>query len=427
VAIDSAGHGLVLNENTRNLSIILFSTQLVVAVATAAAAAAPGAEADAEAGRRFFVTGLGRWSLNGQGWNSCEGCHPNGLTDNVSWFFASGPRQTVSLDGSFAPGTGAHRLFNWSAIFDENADFELNTRGVSGGVGALVHDTALANASRIIFDGSAPPAGTAVTTAPQNGLKGATGDLIAGGAGVPGTDSTGAAGTIVSVLGDWGKIDTYIRTIRAPLAPALDSADVDAGRALFTGAGGCVGCHGGAGWTISERFYTPSQAVNGATGLLATTSYDRGLLPIGLNPTADAGGGSAIIRPGTSIDCVLRAVGTFPIDPLTDPTGISAGVVVLELKEDMTTVALGANGFSPPSLIGVGAGAPYFHAGNARTLEEVFDPAFDDHTRALGTNFMPTPTEIRQLVAFLMSIDETTPALDPSLVGFDPIICPDSL
>ncbi len=103
----------------------------------------------------------GRWSLNGQGWNSCESCHPDGQTDNVTWYFARGPRQTTSLDGTF-DGQGNQRILNWTGIFDEVHDFELNTRGNSGGVGAIVHRTndgstppRVTTSDRIVFDGTA--------------------------------------------------------------------------------------------------------------------------------------------------------------------------------------------------------------------------------------------------------------------------------
>jgi YVTN family beta-propeller protein len=138
-AVNFAGtHGFVVNAYTRNVSVMQFSTQTVVAAVASADAPAAGRESAVNNGQRFFVTGLDRWSLRGQAWNSCESCHPDGLTDNVTWFFARGPRQTTSLDGSF-DRTGAPRLFNWTAVFDEVHDFELNTRGNSGGVGAIVH------------------------------------------------------------------------------------------------------------------------------------------------------------------------------------------------------------------------------------------------------------------------------------------------
>src|SRR5438477_73553 len=35
-------------------------------------------------------------------WSSCGSCHPDGLTDNVTWSFPDGPRQTLPLDAFFA-------------------------------------------------------------------------------------------------------------------------------------------------------------------------------------------------------------------------------------------------------------------------------------------------------------------------------------
>src|SRR5262249_4572724 len=90
-------------------------------------------------GKRLFTTGLGRWSLAGAAWGSCAACHVDGLSDNVTWYFARGPRQTISLDGTFAKMDASdQRILNWTGIFDEVADFEANVRGVSGGIGALV-------------------------------------------------------------------------------------------------------------------------------------------------------------------------------------------------------------------------------------------------------------------------------------------------
>ena len=44
--------------------------------------------------------------------------------------------------------------------------------------------------------------------------------------------------------------------------------------------------------------------------------------------------------------------------------------------------AQGVTGFNPPALVGMGTGAPFFHGGNARTLEEVFSSTFNAHARA---------------------------------------------
>ena len=112
---------------------------------------------------------------------------------------------------------------------------------------------------------------------------------------------------------------------------------------------------------------------------------------------------------------MLRAVGTFPAQPdATMPAteGIApAGspTVVRELLHDMKKLADGKSGYNIPSLVGLSAGAPYFHAGNALTLEELFDAAFAAHHQALGAGALEGPQrddQVRDLVAFLLSIDD---------------------
>lgn len=437
IAISSDGtNAVVLSENTRVLQIIALASQNVVATASVDFPPIGQVNSDANLGRRFFVTGTGRWSLRGQAWNSCEACHPNGLTDNVSWFFARGPRQTVSLDGSFSADGTEQRIFNWAAIFDEVHDFELNTRGNSGGVGAIVHQTTMPpnNADRILFDGTTPvPAGQRPTRDLHNGLNGSTAGLM------PGSNGD----VVVSVLDDWNKIASYVKKIRAPDAPSnLDPADVEAGRLLFQ-QNNCAACHGGKLWSASKLFYTPNDANNHPTvGSLRTTSYTLpAAFPANLNPPAGTTPGrTAKLRfdganpaANDQINCVLRAVGTFPSDFDADKRGVApAGVRVKEVRQDMTTNAQGATGFSPPSLIGVAAGAPYYHAGNARTLEEVFDPVFAAHTTALSANFLTSgdrATQVRQLVAFVLTITKAAtpaPIAPPNTLGFAVNLCPDN-
>jgi len=283
-------------------------------------------------------------------------------------------------------------------------------------------DSPISSGQRIVMDLSTATSGQARTTASQDKLFGSVSEVINNG--VAGTAADGTAGTVQGALSDWNDVDLYMATIRAPNAPALVEADVVAGQALFT-ANGCNGCHGTDAWTISRLFYTPNQLNNAATtGLLDTTSYSLGSLPDALNPPA-ATTGTAFLRGSSTIQCVLRAVGTFPA---SGTTGIApAGVTVSERKENMTATAGGSTGFNPPSLIGVGAGAPYFHAGNARTLEEVFDSTFETHYQALGSNFEPTADEIRQITAYLMSIDENTATFSETVSTIDTVLCPESL
>ena len=243
-----------------------------------------------------------------------------------------------------------------------------------------------------------------------------------------------------SVIPDWLDITAWVKAIRSPRKPSnLVQADVDAGKALFSGAGQahCDGCHSGPKWTISKRFYTPGDVPNTATADANPLSLSNITWKVALNgflPTLFPATTNQFMRSGAppafeQIQCVLRPVGTIKLTAGV-PAGVSStgltGVNVLELRQDMTTPAQGAGaggndftvGFNPPSLLGLQVGAPYLHAGNARTLEEVLDDTlFHSHHAALNVNFVPTATQIPQLVAYLLSIDEDEPVLTPPAKG----------
>jgi len=272
------------------------------------------------------------------------------------------------------------------------------------------------NEDRIIFDGSKPGDGMTITATSQNELDGSLISLMPGGPTLPNT-----------VLPDWNQIDEYIKSIRAPRgATALHADDVAAGRKLFE-SNGCAACHGTSQWTISNVFYTPNEANNAVAGLLRTTEYTLPqLFPAALNPPAAAGGGKATLRfnganPAAfdQINCVLRDVGTFAPGAGIVP----AGVLLKEVRQDMVTQAQGATGMNIPSLLGMVTGAPYFHGGNARTLEEALGETFDRHRRAHSENFRPDEDETRQLAAFLLSIDETTAPPATPMLGFPFDLC----
>ncbi len=404
----------VANEGSRDVTALALNTQSIAGNGTndfriLQASDLPAAGSAEEAvlkGKRFFNTGLGRWSLNGEAWGSCAACHIDGLSDNVTWYFARGPRQSTSLDGSFnSKDPSDQRIFNWTGIFDEVADFELNTRGVSGGKGAIVD----VNDNRIDLAAESPP---------QQGLQGSTGDIA---------DPMGQSVHPHSVLNDWHEVEEYLKTLRSPRKPTnLSQADVDEGRKIFSGAaaGNCVGCHGGGKWTASTLFYTPGDLANAATANAAATSLSNISWNIALNgfpqamfpiksPPADLML-DARMRAGAppgleQLQCILRPVGTFGVAP--------ADVGVLEVRADMVALAQGnedkGNGYNPPSLLGMQVGAPYFHAGNARTLEELFDDALfkGHHQSALAQVFSIDDTKRRQLVAFVLSIDENETSL----------------
>ena len=105
---------------------------------------------------------------------------------------------------------------------------------------------------------------------------------------------------------------------------------------------------------------------------------------------------------------------------------------MIELRQDMATPSQGAgasddgDGFNPPSLLNLQAGAPYFHGGNARTLEEAFDSGsatFAAHYDAIKTdeNFLLGSTDVDNLVQYLLSIDGDKTALTiPTLPASPP-------
>ncbi|MEZ4247172.1 MAG: hypothetical protein R3B99_02910 [Polyangiales bacterium] len=372
---------------TRRLGIVDLSTQ---SLASTHEASTSSDSREEDRGRRFFFTGRARWSNNG--WSSCGSCHPGGLTDNVTWSFAAGPRQTTSLDGSFSHGAGPQkqRIFNWTGIFDELHDFERNTRDVSGGLGAVTNGdcTSAATESQVAMPGN--------LAQPVKELADAS-------------DSC--------VPGEWDAIDSWVRTVAPPRARRfLDPASVARGAALFgmpTGGannGGCVACHGGQGWTASRRFFSPSSATNAGLTTQAFTPPDA--WPDGWNqhttqiaPQPASADSTGAVQGPPQVACVQRDVDTFGVP------GDATATTALEVRANGAR-AQGDGGYNVPSLYGLAVGAPYLHHGQARTLEELMsDARWQEHLRAANPVFLTTGDVAQQradLIAFLLSIDAST-------------------
>jgi YVTN family beta-propeller protein len=395
---------------TRALGVVdLSQQQLTTTVSSADILASELAVKD---GRRFYFTGRGRWSNSA--WSSCGSCHPDGLSDNMTWTFGTGPRQTTSMDGSFSHGPGAQkqRIFNWTGVFDEIHDFERNTRGTSGGKGAIT----TAGAGSSCGD---------VANEVQVGLGGFLRESV----------KTKQDTTIGVCTDDWDKIEAFAKTIRPPRGRRfLDPEAVARGAALFgestatASNASCVNCHGGAGWTVSRRFFVPS-ATQGDT--LAGTDFDApGPWPDDWNfhvaqvanqPANDVfDGPEATTAIGDEqVACVIRNVNTFGVP------GDATETEALEKKPNGTR-AQGRLGYNVPSLYGLQVGAPYLHHGGAASLEELFaDPAWEDHLEA-GSAVWLLAADVEEkkadLIQFLLSIDATTAEQDlpteDSLVPF---------
>ncbi len=155
--VGKAPRGIVINDTgTRayvynfvsrsisNIDITNPAAPVIVGTVQASAPPAPGTIGfTAQLGAELFFTGRGpQERMSSESWGGCIVCHPfGGRADGVTWMFDAGPRQTIPLDGMFDPNnTADQRLLNWSAVRDENHDFELNTRGVFGGRGLIDDD-----------------------------------------------------------------------------------------------------------------------------------------------------------------------------------------------------------------------------------------------------------------------------------------------
>jgi YVTN family beta-propeller protein len=296
--------------------------------------------------------------MSDTGWGTCYSCHPNALTDTVTWMFADGPRQAISMESTFEFGAAnivngvpalpdSHqRALNWSAVRDEVQDFTRNVRAVSGGGGLI----------RIDANGADVPEGAA-------GL-----------AQLP--DLRPTANSALSA--DLDAIATYLAVgVRAPIAPVSSHRlGVRAGRLLFE-AQGCQNCHGGKNWTISALDYTPPPA--------ATEIVDAQLVRF------------------------LCRVGTFDAGLFSD--GVSNEI---RANNVANVQARGELGFNVPSLISVFASAPYLHSGAAASLDDVLENVTHrtagraDHVDLLGSAVLR-----RLLAQFLTSIDrDTAPVLN---------------
>jgi DNA-binding beta-propeller fold protein YncE len=369
---------------SRNTAVVDLVQQKMEA-ALVASSAPSGPEATVNRGRRFYFTGRGRWS--NESWSSCASCHPDGLSDNITWRFPSGPRQSTSMDSTFSHGPGAQkqRILNWTAIFDEVHDFERNTRGVSGGKGAVTSGRC-ADLNGETAIGLNPADAT-----DPNGLKVNLGKPV-----------KEVQNETPSCVKDWDEIDEFVKTIRPPKSKRFtDAASVSRGGVVFTD-GKCQNCHGGAGWTVSRRFFTPSAATNAS--LAATVAVFPGHI-FAIQPEVPLAGGP--IGPA-QVACVLRVVESFGVPG--DATLTSS----LEKKQGGADLAQGSRaGYNVPGLYGLAVGAPFLHHGQAKTLEDLFgDPKWLPHLTSGNPVFnngaVLSGQKLGDLVNFLTSIDANT-------------------
>jgi YVTN family beta-propeller protein len=361
--------------------------------------------------------------LSNEGWQTCSSCHFAGLTDGNVWFFGSGSRKSVPLNASWSPhNPDDQRLFNYSAVFDEVQDFELNIRNTSG-PGPLNTQTPPKGPVDCAF--LPPPAapgavGTTPIFDPNHGLIfGDDGDInkspcVVNQFAKPNGGRPQMTVTLpgngrqpikaLDAMKEWVRFS--IRTPEGALteadipgdAGALDPQDVAAGRRLFFRAG-CHKCHGGTKWTISNKDFTsPPAAAELATEAPLTTTnavqlqfFNRMLFDISSFNLNVAGQGN--ILPGQP------AIGAVELS--------NGGLKALGFDHNGDGKG---KGYNIPALLGIYAVPPYYHNGACETLACVLsNETHRKAGRANGQDILGNPADRANLTAWLETLDADTP------------------
>jgi YVTN family beta-propeller protein len=411
IAVTSDGtRAYVANFVSRNVSVVDLLNDSVIAVVPAADLPAPGSQGETNlVGAEVFFSSRGNFDplpgtnslrnrLSSDGWQSCASCHFKGLTDGVIWQFAAGPRKSVPLNATFNPHNRAQqRVLNYSAIFDEIEDFEINVRNVSG-PGPLAGGALDPNHGLLLGDNGELD----VAPSALNGFARSNAERPQVTVTLPGSTHQVPA---LTAMREWVRF--AVRTPNAPLAglpggPTPD--DLTRGRALFQQAG-CVQCHGGQPWTISFKDFTSPPATNEISTERNPTNFvgnpvgaqylNRFLRDVGSFNLGVAGQGKPFGNNIGAEESAAPPVASGILQPAQDALG-----------RDYNGDGIG-NGFNVPSLLGVYAAPPYLHHGAAESLLAVVaDP---NHRTANGTlpDRLASPTEQLLVAKFIESIDLT--------------------
>lgn len=302
-----------------------------------------------------------RGKASDNAWSSCASCHEDGHTDNVTWIFPTGPRQTIALEGTFANDNPAdQRILNWSGVRGSITDFNNNARAVQGGVG---------------FANEAGNSGKVFNHGPTKGISDA-----------------------LDAMTEW-----VANAVRTPNMPVMASTfDLSVGRQVFIE--NCSACHGGKKWTKSSivAYATnPTFAFDPLGANFFTPDLNRPL-----DPNLEVKG-PQIFKLSTPTGAItfLDNVGTRDAANPLEIRG--AGNIAGQSTQGFDS--LGGAGFNTPSLLGVAYHSPYLHDGSAVTLDDVF--ARHTLPAAAGATIKATigdPVKLKALQDFVRSIDDST-------------------
>jgi DNA-binding beta-propeller fold protein YncE len=412
----------VVNHVSRNVSVVNLTTDAVEkVVATSSMPPVGSPDEQLLVGKEIFFAARGHFDrpggttvstderLSSEGWQNCASCHFAGLTDGTVWSFGAGPRKSVPLNATWSPhNPDDQRILNYSAIFDEVQDFELNIRNVSGpgplsagpppvldpAHGLIISDTGDINSAPAVVNAFALP---------NSGRQQHKVTLA----------NSNTAWPALDALKEWVRF--AIRTPGGALTTAelsagggnpsggLSATDVARGRVLFFRAG-CQSCHGGTKWTVSSKdFVSPpaaGEAIIEADGNGATDP----------NPNQ-----------GQFLHRFLRDIGSFNLNVAgaVPPNQILGQPPIGGIEKDATgRDGLGLDydgngkgaGFNIPALLGIWAVPPYYHNGACETLACVLA---DTRHRTAGlaagqADPLGAESDRNKVIAFLKTLDAGT-------------------
>jgi YVTN family beta-propeller protein len=416
----------VANVISRNVSVVDLTTDSVIAVIRTARLPTPGSlEEVLLVGAEMFFSSRGNFNrpasasvstsdrLSSEGWQSCSSCHFNGWTDGVVWQFGAGPRKSVPLNASFNPrNRNEQRILNYSAIFDEIEDFELNIRNVSGPGNVAAAQPC-----------SAPPPATSQLDPNHGLLIGDNGDVNLAPCAINAFAKPNANRAQLSVtlpgsataVGAMTALREWVRhAVRSPRAPLtsrnvgnrLSRRRVARGRRLFEQAG-CNACHVGGKWTVSTKDFTSPPA---APEFVTETSPP---------PTFGSPVGAQYLHR------FLRDIGSFNlgVPNAGNPLGASVGAAEKASASLSATGVAGAapdalgidyngdgkgTGYNVPSLLGIDLLPPFYHNGACESLACVVDNIKHRTANGKMPDKLTTPQQRALVVTFLKSIDART-------------------
>jgi len=337
-----------------------------------------------------------RGKASDNGWSGCGSCHPDGHSDNVTWIFPTGPRQTIALEGTFAKGDLTdQRILNWNGVRGSVTDFNNNSRGVQGGIGHATNVFGENRTAQIFNHGP--------------------------------TDNISEA---LDAMTEW-----VANAVRSPIMPPpSDIANWENGQAIF--AQTCADCHGGTKWTKSRTAPVYTNNPTFASNPLAANFFAAGKQPP-LDSRVKAGGPQIINVTDENLGTLsfLDKVGTLNANSALEIRGagaIGGGIIDIagDINEGLEVAkqstqgfkSLGGAGFNTPSLLGVAYHAPYLHDGSALTLKEVYQkhtlPDNNDAIQDASIASLHTKAELDNLTVFLRSIDDDTPILPSATDAF---------